>query len=198
MLIKKCTSTSGASLLLALLFLLLCGLTGSVVLTAASVSSGRLSNLKKNEQSYYTVSSAAKLLKKEITGEKYSRYQVFSEANQLLSEGYNTMPEKSMKEFIKKAADQIYETGSSYQDTWTIQTSDMAISKVTAQFSMDIQYNITIILSSGDTVCTLRIPAVLSENTEETRDDAQVLIGKQKGIRKTTTLTWTGGEIEKN
>lgn len=198
MLRKKCASTSGASLLLALLFLLLCGLTGSVVLTAASVSSGRLSNLKKNEQSYYTVSSAAKLLKKEITGEKYSRYQVFSEANQLLSEGYNTMPEKSMKEFIKKAADQIYETGSSYQDTWTIQTSDMAISKVTAQFSMDIQYNITIILSSGDTVCTLRIPAVLSENTEETRDDAQVLIGKKKGIRKTTTLTWTGGEIEKN
>lgn len=195
---KKCASTSGASLLLALLFLLLCALTGSVVLTAASVSSGRLSNLKKNEQSYYTVSSAAKLLEKEITGEKYSRYQVFSEANLLLADGYNVVPEKSMKDFLKKAADQVYETGDSYLDTWKIQTSDTAISEVTGQFSMDEQYNITVKLSGGNTVCTLKIPAVLSENIEETSDDAQVLIGKQKGIRKTTTLTWLGGEVETN
>lgn len=197
MLKEKWKSTSGASLLLALLFFLLCAVTGSVVLTAASVSSGRLSNLKVNEQSYYTVSSAAKLLKNQMEGEKYSRYQVYSSSNQVLDEGYHAVPEKEMKDFLKEAADQVYETASSYRDTWTIQTSDMAIEEVTAQFTMDAEYNITIILSGGDTICTVKVPAVLSESKVETSDTTQVLLGKDKGTRKTTTLTWVGGQIEK-
>lgn len=191
---KKCKSTSGASILIALFFLLMCALAGSVVLTAASTSSGRLVNLKKNEQSYYTVLSAAKLLKKEIEGEKYSRYQIVSQSNELLTDGYNEMPKKGMKDFLKKAADQVFESQSFYSDRWTIKASETVIEEVTAQFSMDTHYNITIKFSQGNRDCTLRIPAVLSENKEEAIDD-ELLMGT--GIRKTTTLIWTEGEIQK-
>ena len=191
---KKCKSTSGGSILIALLFLLMCALAGSVVLTAASTSSGRLVHLKKDEQSYYSVLSAAKLLKKEIEGEKYSRYQVVSQDNELVADGYNEMPKKGMKEFLKKAADQVFESQFFYSDRWTIKASETAMEEVTAQFSMDTQYNITITFSQGNRECTLRIPAVLSENKEEAIDN-ESLLGPE--IRKTTTLIWTEGEIQK-
>lgn len=189
---KKFESTSGASIFIALFLLLMCALAGSVILAAASASSGRLVNLKKNEQSYYNVVSAAKLLKEEIEGEKYSRYQVISETDEMLVDEYNEIPKKGVKDFLKKAADQVFESESFYSDSWTIKSSETAIEEVTAQFSMDEKYNITIKFSEGNRVCTLRVPAVLLENKEEVAYD-KVLMGTE--IRKTTTLTWTGGEI---
>lgn len=182
MLIKKCKSTSGASLFIALLFLLMCGLAGSVVLTAASTSSGSLLYLRKDEQSYYTVLSAARLLKKEIQGEKYSRCQIISENEQGVADYYNELPEKAMKDFLKKAADTIFESGS-YSDIWTIESSESVIQPVTANFLMDSQYNITIICAQGNKSCTLKIPAVVSEEKFEDT--------------KTTTIIWTEGKIQK-
>lgn len=199
MLRKKCKSTSGASILIALFFLLLCATVGSVILSAASTSSGRLSNLKNNEQSYYAVSSAAKLLRKEIEGEKYSRYEIFSDSNQTLTGGYYKIPERGMKDLLIKAADQVFESESpdfSYSDTLIIETSETTIEEVTAKFTMDTQYNITVELSQGNTVCTLSIPVVLSEKEEEVIVDNEELAKTEKGIRKTLTLTWTEGSVK--
>lgn len=199
MFIKKCKSTSGASIFIALFFLLLCAMAGSVILTAASTSSGRLSNLKSNEQSYYTVSSAAKLLKNEIEGEKYSRYQIFSGSNQNLGDGYYKIPEKGMKDLLKKAADQVFLSDSpdfSYSDTLIIQSSETSIEEVTAKFTMDAGYNIMVELSQGNTVCTLRIPVVLSEKEEEIIHEDEDLKKTEQGVRKTLTLTWADGIVK--
>lgn len=192
---KKYENTSGASIFIALIFLLICALVGSVVLTAASASSGRLVDLKKNEQSYYTVLSAAKLLKNEIEGENYSRAQVISKNNEVMADEYNVLPKKGVKDFLKKAADQVFESQSFYSDTWTIKSSEKIIQDVIAQFSMDAQYNITITFSQGNRVCILRIPAVISENQEEIIIDDESLI--ETGTRKVINLTWLEGEIQK-
>lgn len=196
---KKCKSTSGASIFIALFFLLLCAMAGSVILTAASTSSGSLSNLKNNEQSYYTVSSAAKLLRKEIEGEKYSRYQIFSENNQLITDGYYNVPEKGMKDLLKKAIDQVFKSQSpdfTYSDTLIIKLSDTTIEEVTAKFVMDASYNITIELSEGDRVSTLSIPAALSWKEEEVIVNNEDLTKRELGTRKTLTLTWTKGVVK--
>lgn len=182
MLIKKCKSTSGASLFIALLFFLMCGLAGSVIITAASTSAGSLLYLKKDEQSYYTVLSAARLLKKEIQGEKYSRCQIISENKQEVLDYYNELPQKAIKDFLKKAADTIFESGS-YSDIWTIESSESVIQSVTANFVMDNQYNITIICTQGNKSCTLKIPAVVSKEKFEGAE--------------TTTIIWTEGKIQK-
>ena len=58
---KKLKSNEGASLMVALLFFVMCATVGSIILAAATASSGRLANLKKEEQTYYSLSSAAKL-----------------------------------------------------------------------------------------------------------------------------------------
>lgn len=194
---KKCKNTSGASILIALFFLLLCALAGSVILSAASVSSGRLSNLKKNEQSYYTVSSAARLVKQELEEEKYERYQMFSEDGTLLDDKCYEVPKKELKDFLKKATDTVFDTKDSYEDTWTVETSETVIRDVVAQFSMDKQYNITVTLSEGNAVCILKIPATFSEREETILDDTGAEGEKRQESRITTTVTWTNGVIEK-
>ena len=53
----------GASILIALLFFLVCALVGGVVLTAASVGTGQLVDYEKSQQAYYSTTSAAELLR---------------------------------------------------------------------------------------------------------------------------------------
>ncbi len=52
----------GATLLLALLFFLLCAVCGSVILASATASAGRIAGLGKNRQKYQSVEAAARLL----------------------------------------------------------------------------------------------------------------------------------------
>lgn len=201
MLLNKWKNTSGATILIALFFLLLCSLAGAVVLAASSTSSGRLSNLKKNEQSYYTLSSTAKLLKKEIEGEKYSRYQIYLvEENQQVDDGYNETPQNGLKGILEKAADYIFEAGLNdedayYRDTLTIKASDPSIKEVEAVFMMDAQYNITIEMALEKSICIYKVPAVVSEQHKETIYIDEALTGNRQGVKRTTTLMWTGGEI---
>jgi len=59
---KKIQSRRGASLTYALLLFLVCAVVGSVVLTAGTAASGRLSQIAEMDQRYYSVNSAARLL----------------------------------------------------------------------------------------------------------------------------------------
>ncbi|WP_143412172.1 hypothetical protein [Arabiibacter massiliensis] len=56
----------GASILLALFYFLVCAVVGAVVLTAATVTTGQLVALERSQQAYYSVTSAAELLRDSI------------------------------------------------------------------------------------------------------------------------------------
>lgn len=58
----------GASILIALLFFLVCATVGAVVLTAATVTTGQLVALEKSQQAYYSTTSAAELLRDAVVG----------------------------------------------------------------------------------------------------------------------------------
>ena len=62
----KLRSERGASITFALLLFLVCAVVASVVLTAGTAASGRLSQQVESDQRYYSVSSAARLLQTEI------------------------------------------------------------------------------------------------------------------------------------
>ena len=68
--LTKLKSNSGASLMAALLFFIMCATVGSFVLAAATASSGRLAGLKRNEQAHYAVNSAAEVLSETICNKK--------------------------------------------------------------------------------------------------------------------------------
>ena len=59
---KKLSSSSGASLSIALLLFLVCAVLGSVILKSGTAASGRVADLAKSDARYYSVTSAADLL----------------------------------------------------------------------------------------------------------------------------------------
>lgn len=62
---RKLKSNEGASLMVALLFFVVCATVGSIVLTAATAAAGRMDGLKKNNQEFYALKSAAQVFKKD-------------------------------------------------------------------------------------------------------------------------------------
>lgn len=66
---NKLRSNEGASITFALLLFLVCAVVSSVVLTAGTAASGRLSEIAKMDQRYYSVTSAAELLKNQFSGQ---------------------------------------------------------------------------------------------------------------------------------
>lgn len=66
---KKLKSRTGASITVALLLFLVCAAVGSVVLTAGTAASGRISRLAESDQRYYSVTSAAELLRDVLDGQ---------------------------------------------------------------------------------------------------------------------------------
>ncbi|MBR2547689.1 MAG: hypothetical protein IKF07_05825 [Eubacterium sp.] len=61
--IKKLRSGKGASITFALLLFLVCAVLSSIIITAASAATGRISNMAETDQRYYSVTSASILLK---------------------------------------------------------------------------------------------------------------------------------------
>lgn len=72
----KLRSQAGASITFALLLFLVCAVLCSVIIAAATASSGRMSQIAENDQRYYAVSSAAELLKTLIDGKTVSIVEV--------------------------------------------------------------------------------------------------------------------------
>lgn len=73
---EKWNSSRGASILLALLFLLICMMVGASVLMAASSNAGKIRSNREEQQRYLTLSSALTLICGELEGVEYrGRYQ---------------------------------------------------------------------------------------------------------------------------
>jgi len=63
---KKLREKSGVSILIGLMFLIVCLTVGTIVLTASTAAAGKLARQRQSEQDYMDVASAARLLKKRI------------------------------------------------------------------------------------------------------------------------------------
>ena len=69
---RKLKSNSGAVLVLALFFLLFCGVVGALTVTAASTNAGRMANAKDEVENYLAVRSAANFLLSELDNCTYT------------------------------------------------------------------------------------------------------------------------------
>lgn len=74
---EKLRSQNGASILLALLFFLLCGMVGASVLMAAASNAGKSRSSREEQQKYLTLSSALQLVCDELESASYiGKYNV--------------------------------------------------------------------------------------------------------------------------
>lgn len=70
---KKLRSERGASLLMALVLLLLASMVSAVILSAATSAAHRIRNDREAQQDYLTVSSAAEMIRDSIQADRYHR-----------------------------------------------------------------------------------------------------------------------------
>ncbi|MGN0713523.1 MAG: hypothetical protein ACI4LJ_07045 [Anaerovoracaceae bacterium] len=199
MLKRKLRSESGVTLLMALLFFLLCALGSSVVLAAGSTASGRIAGLEQDQQAFYTVTSAAQVLQEEINGTSFAGKQ------ETPGEKSITIPVSgSLSNLMNTAVESVYINGVPYEDTLTIRPQSIdTFGTVKASFTMDKDYNISIALSLSDANLADKYQCVVTAKgnshitaVTETRNDSK---GKDYTVLITTTdITWSDALIKKN
>lgn len=87
---RKLNSQSGASIVIALVFFLVCLTVGAVVLTAATANAGRVTRIQKEQQAYFAVRSAAELLRDELAGESFTaKHDVWDSNNNAPTDASN-------------------------------------------------------------------------------------------------------------
>lgn len=195
----KIRSKNGATILIALLFFLLCAVAGTIVLAAGTTASGRVSGLASQEQSYYSVTSAAKIIASETEGQTVDMYKM--EDSKTID--YFAEPDSKLKSVLETASAAIFSGDRTFSDTLTIKMEDDSTNSttgtVTGKLSMDSRYNIEITLSSdarNSYKCTVSIPAAIQSN----RDGAQIKIVDENGnetTRTETKLIWSGAQIKR-
>ena len=199
MLKRKLRSESGVTLLMALLFFLLCALASSVVISAGSTASGRMAGLEQDQQAFYTVTSAAQVLQEEINGTSFAGKQ------ETPGEKSITIPVSgSLSNLMNTAVESVYINGVPYEDTLTIRPQSIdTFGTVKASFTMDKDYNISIALSLSDANLADKYQCVVTAkgnshitSVTETRNDSK---GKDYTVLITTTdITWSDALIKKN
>ena len=76
---QKLNSRRGASLLIALLYFLVCGLVAAVIIGAAMTNVQKLKGARQRQQAYDSVSSAAQLIRDEMTRVEYQGMERWDE-----------------------------------------------------------------------------------------------------------------------
>ncbi|MDD3277259.1 MAG: hypothetical protein PHG16_00035 [Lachnospiraceae bacterium] len=217
---EKCKSSSGATIILALLFFLMCALAGSVILAAGTAASGRVAGLKQAEQAYYNVTSAAKTIQSQIDGQVYAAYMSKSEGNTKvvpeIAPEVLAQPDSKLQSFLETAMQKILNeninqninqsTAASYTVNWELNVESTPDVKKFATLSasavMNSDYGIVVTIKQQEDKehkvpaysCTLTIPAAVDKNLEEievTEEDGSIT------TKYLTHLTWTNSTIQK-
>ncbi len=76
---RKLKSDRGASIIIALLVLLVCATAGAAALTAAGANAGRYTHMRRDQQRYLAVSSAVKLVRSELADRSFSATATLNE-----------------------------------------------------------------------------------------------------------------------
>lgn len=223
--VNKLKSNSGATVLIALVFFLLCAVAGSVLLAAGTTSSGRMAGLVYQEQAYYSVSSAARMFRDVIENETFGYYVLDGDyptgEGSEPSEGVVNPPSKELADMISEGGVKIFKQSvdkdllnEDYEKELSITAP--GLDEVTCRFKMEKDtYNIV-----ADFMCShegkalykirLTIPAAIGQNknleyiTYDTVDrgsnpnsDEDDVTVTHTYSKITTSLSWGRGKITK-
>lgn len=167
---------------MALLFFLLCSMAGSVILAAGTTAAGTLSQVKEGEQAYYTVTSAAQLIEKEIENQPFIYYKKEPKTppTGTTTEDFRPSgkPGGKLSDLLSTAAISVFSDGVKYENEFTMDTTNPSLhpelSAVTGEFVMKPNYDIeiTLRLADGDGAglytCKLNIKANAQHINDET------------------------------
>lgn len=200
--INRIKASEGATILIALLFFLLCAVAGTVVLSAGVTASGRANGVITEQQSYYAVSSAAQLLKNEINDKTIDCYINSTDSD---TTKYYSTPDSSLKKLLENGFETILKgkAGSTYDDVLTIAAGsndyNQSLGTVEGKFSMDTNFNIEITLYvknlDNSYKCKVVAPASFLDNKNK---EITTLVDSDgnKYTRSETKIIWSGVKIK--
>jgi len=206
---EKLHSSSGASLALALVFLLFCLMVGAVVLTAAASNVGRIRHQKDSQQDYLTVSSAARLLREELEGLTYTTGE-----RRIVDEGpeggttnerfHSDLPAAdTLAGLVRNLAEQVFRTQTDYVPHEGNLPEDVPLTVAAAGFdgvsvilSIDAGYNLAFICrltdDSNSYPMTLSMPVQVNDQTVTTSyEDSYTEWEEVEGVPTEVTYTYT-------
>ncbi|MDR0952412.1 MAG: hypothetical protein LBM18_05755 [Oscillospiraceae bacterium] len=172
----KLKSENGVTIVMALIFFLICAIIGGIVLTSSYANAGRLATARAERQAHLTIGSAAELLRAEILG---SRYEVTrTEETHTRVEGttagdvpkpelspnpkydYKFTPgttDSAMEEVLSNAAKAVYDHNKATVESPVAMPGEIEFTIAVTEFddvsvslTMDEEYNITAVLSLGE------------------------------------------------
>lgn len=224
--LTKLKSNSGASLMAALLFFIMCATVGSFVLAAATASSGRLAGLKRNEQAHYAVNSAADLiaglvqdenskviiqLTKEYPSKKTTKKAFINPNNGSELAEYDSITNQIVLPYLVKTVypaldyDSAFPGISAMTGTQTIQVGVPGYDdlSVNAKYTLDESLNLSVEITpavSGVTSfekVTMHFKPVVEETEKITHHNMNETDDKRNSVYlKTYTIRWTDPVME--
>lgn len=182
---EKITSSEGVTILIALLFFMMCAVVGSIILTAATAASGRLSTLRETEKDYYITSSAAEFLKDSIEGTEVeirtsngtTAYYIDGSQVQAAEDVLVNLLNATTKKLTYTM--EVHSGGSSSDNTVDVNI-DMTV---------DDDYQITAVVREDNYQLTLVLPSVIDD------DPGTVSSDSSGNSCSTVTVGWSGGRI---
>ena len=185
---RKLHSGRGASILLALVFFLVCGFVGAVILGSATANAQKVRDRRADRQAYYAVSSAARLLRDTLGDSACKGWEdqvtygchndSHSEAGSHRCEktefmgtsGGNLLTEAAWKVFCSQTRYYLAEKPAPpYETAFTVEAGE-GIPDVEAVLTIDQSYNVTIQLWAGAEKrhpMSLRLAASVQQTDEE-------------------------------
>lgn len=161
----KLDDPAGSSIILALVFFLMCAIIGSIVLTAASVNSKSTATYEEMQQLEYTVTSAADLVGSQIVGSEitwaYPSKAQDAIPNFMQDDQYETCSE-FLKALWKKYGSVAQESGTggiwdtrgktdpyTLPETFTVQVAELQDVQVNITFDRDLNIEASLSVSDG-------------------------------------------------
>jgi|GEM_PF-2489935 len=212
---QKLQGRRGASILLALMFFLICAAIGAIVLTAAFSNAGRMSHMRDDQTAHLSVSSAAKLVRAELADMQFvGEYaEVTDEYTGVVDTITDTFAldttvsaATSLTDLVKEMAKDIYDGTASAPITGTFtitpNSTVMELKPVEVALTMSTTYSLTAELSIANDLryaMTLTVPANTNKQqpVNEWKDvpvlDPMTLIEEihiMHYVTKTTTITF--------
>ena len=218
---KKVKNNSGATILMALLLILLATAVGATVLTAAVSAAHHLRSDREAQQNYLTVSSAAELIRDSINGQTYQRT--------LKAWRRTTYNEETGEEIVNKDRalnapapaftgpmgawlsaciansenkDYLYASLQECSDTITVtvDTGDGGLRPVQAEFlaqaNGELRVKLSLVQEDGKTEDDCRMTLTM-QGTLTTDGPKELPTDKDYDVTCTTTVTWGSPKITK-
>lgn len=211
--LKKIQSDTGASLSFALLLFLVCTVVGSVILTSGTASSGRLSRLRDMDTRYYSVESAANLIRKSMDGMVVNAvYEIkddgISGDIEFEPIGSDKSDENLFHTLLKEAVESMIreETVSKpwHELNFSGNLSGTALEQLNAvavvNFNPDGVMNFVVSNTDEDETYSVSVNMNADfHQTEETVTETVTVDDEEQEIERTfihVTVSWKGGEIQ--